>query len=379
MFRPDRDKNVEILFDNIEPDKAQNFKRRENGSGPNQVVHMDASYDMYSLLHYPSTAWSKDNKSETIRPINKQYKRIGGTNGMTATDIIELNLRYGCSDIGTPIVVDYIHEVEHKATMEIKNIAAQLKEVQEEVKESKLANFLENENLLCSKGNCRRYNIARTETPIECEALCKEDDKCRFFIWHKKNGNNYDKWCTGIEDSPGQVPNRGFDRNCISGSGKGYLEFQILRQPHFASFCAFKRSFSKKGSTVTYDKLVTSSTNLYYGTTEPQLNIASGKYSVPAPGVYRIDYSLTAWHGIGDAAVYLHIRKNEKLIPESKYDSDSDTAVGVADKGGASILLQLEKGDRVELFCTDCSADIGYILFCINLEHVDLEKALGYP
>jgi hypothetical protein len=134
MFRPDRDKNVEILFDNIEPDKVQNFKKRENGSGPNQV---DASYDMYSLLHYPSTAWSKDNKKETIRPINKQYKRIGGTDGMTATDIIELNLRYGCSDISTPIIVDYIHEVEHKATMELKNMAAQLKEVQEESMEIK--------------------------------------------------------------------------------------------------------------------------------------------------------------------------------------------------------------------------------------------------
>eukprot|EP00091_Calanus_sinicus_P008840 TRINITY_DN21071_c0_g1_i1.p1 TRINITY_DN21071_c0_g1~~TRINITY_DN21071_c0_g1_i1.p1 ORF type:complete len:256 (-),score=58.08 TRINITY_DN21071_c0_g1_i1:170-889(-) len=116
--RPDRDENVEIIHANIEPNQAHNFKKRDKGPGKNQVVHMDASYDMYSLLHYPSTAWSKDNKSETIRPINKQYKTIGGTDGMTATDIIELNLRYGCSDIGTPYIVDYIHEVEHRADME---------------------------------------------------------------------------------------------------------------------------------------------------------------------------------------------------------------------------------------------------------------------
>ena len=141
-FRPDRDENVEILLENVESNQEHNFKKREKGTGPNQVVHMAASYDMYSydiysLLHYPSTAWSKDNKSETIRPINKQYKTNGGTNVMTATDIIELNLRYGCSDISTPIVVDYIHEVEHKATMELKNMAAQLEEVQKDSLEIK--------------------------------------------------------------------------------------------------------------------------------------------------------------------------------------------------------------------------------------------------
>ena len=95
---------------------------REKGSGSDQVVHIDARYDMYSLLHYPSTAWSKDNMSETITPINKQYKDIGGTDGMTATDKIELNLRYGCSDIGIPVVIDYIHEVEHRLVMEQENM-----------------------------------------------------------------------------------------------------------------------------------------------------------------------------------------------------------------------------------------------------------------
>ena len=42
---------------------------------------------------------------------------------MTATDIIELYLRYGCSEIGSPTIIDYIHEVEHRASMESRELA----------------------------------------------------------------------------------------------------------------------------------------------------------------------------------------------------------------------------------------------------------------
>lgn len=132
--RPDRDNHVEIVLKNIEIGKAHNFEKREKGSGANQVEILDASYDMYSLLHYPSSAWSKDKKSETIIPVNKQYKNIGGSNWMTATDIIELNLRYNCSSIGTPLVVDYIHEVERRGNIEIKNVAETLQGIKEELK-----------------------------------------------------------------------------------------------------------------------------------------------------------------------------------------------------------------------------------------------------
>lgn len=112
--RPDRDDYININQTNIEIGKNKNFIKRKQGNNTDEVVYLGAKYDLYSLLHYPSTAWSKDKTSKTITPINKHYKDIGGTNGMTATDIIELNLRYGCTEIAIPIVIDYMHEVENR-------------------------------------------------------------------------------------------------------------------------------------------------------------------------------------------------------------------------------------------------------------------------
>ena len=56
---------------------------------------------------------------------------------MTASDIIELNLRYGCSEIGIPTVIDYIHEVEHRANMESQELANKHQKLEEEVAEIK--------------------------------------------------------------------------------------------------------------------------------------------------------------------------------------------------------------------------------------------------
>ena len=41
---------------------------------------------------------------------------------MTATDKIELNLHYECSDISSSVLVDYILEVEYRANMNIRKL-----------------------------------------------------------------------------------------------------------------------------------------------------------------------------------------------------------------------------------------------------------------
>jgi len=116
--RNDRDSFVEIIEENIKHNKAHNFKKREKGDGKNQVAYTDTSYDFFSLLHYPQNAWSKDDKSETIRPINQLYQDIGRSGAMTATDKIDLNLHYECPDIDTYVLLEYVLEVEYRTSME---------------------------------------------------------------------------------------------------------------------------------------------------------------------------------------------------------------------------------------------------------------------
>ena len=85
--------------------------------------------------YFSGTAWSKDDKSDTITPINKKYRDIGGTDGMTATDIIELNLQYECPDISSTVVIDYVHDVEHRLQMEDHSMKEKLESIEVKLEE----------------------------------------------------------------------------------------------------------------------------------------------------------------------------------------------------------------------------------------------------
>ena len=130
LCRNDRDSFVEIIEENIKHNKAHNFKKREKGDGKNQVAYTDTSYDFFSLLHYPQNIWSKDDKSETIRPINQLYQDIGRSGAMTATDKIDLNLHYECPDIDTYVLLEYVLEVEYRTSMERRKLKEEMLECQ---------------------------------------------------------------------------------------------------------------------------------------------------------------------------------------------------------------------------------------------------------
>lgn len=108
--RPDRDKFVKILYDNIKPGMAGNFAKRkwEYLDELNGVESFGTPYDAQSILHYPANAHGI-NGNITIQPLHKLNTTIGSTGDMTITDIIELNLVYGC-DIASGLLVEYIHQ-----------------------------------------------------------------------------------------------------------------------------------------------------------------------------------------------------------------------------------------------------------------------------
>ncbi|MGH9841196.1 MAG: M12 family metallopeptidase [Blastocatellia bacterium] len=92
--RGDRNRFVRILKDNIKSGAEHNFDQ-----------HLDdgvdlGPYDFASLMHYGSTDFSKDGVSPTILPLNPATGqvdatiKIGQRNGLSARDIVALNLIY---------------------------------------------------------------------------------------------------------------------------------------------------------------------------------------------------------------------------------------------------------------------------------------------
>ena len=99
--RPDRDSYVQVLADNIQSGKQQNFRTRKSI----EVDSYGETYDYGSIMHYGLNAFSGNNKP-TLKVINTaEYVRqgqpkIGQRNHMSNSDIVQLNRMYKCLGSG---------------------------------------------------------------------------------------------------------------------------------------------------------------------------------------------------------------------------------------------------------------------------------------
>ncbi|CAL8091368.1 unnamed protein product [Orchesella dallaii] len=87
--RPDRDKYVSVMWENIQPGKEHNFIKRDN----KEVNTFGIPYDSRSIMHYHPNDFSW-NGQPTI--ISKIGKRIGPTQDLRRSDIKKLKKMYKC-------------------------------------------------------------------------------------------------------------------------------------------------------------------------------------------------------------------------------------------------------------------------------------------
>ncbi|XP_033643516.1 blastula protease 10-like [Asterias rubens] len=87
--RSDRDEHVSIIEENIKSSYSHNFKIADR---PLLVI-----YDLQSIMHYSSDAFSKDGRSETIIPKKESEKlKMGLQKRLTRLDKLNLNTMYDC-------------------------------------------------------------------------------------------------------------------------------------------------------------------------------------------------------------------------------------------------------------------------------------------
>nr|QNH72398.1 toxin candidate TRINITY_DN13930_c0_g1_i1 [Ceriantheomorphe brasiliensis] len=87
--RQDRDKFVRINNENIKPGMENNFKKYSHGVMDN----LGAPYDYDSIMHYPSTAFSKNGK-DTMVPLLPGGKHIGQRKGFSEIDLQQIHDLY---------------------------------------------------------------------------------------------------------------------------------------------------------------------------------------------------------------------------------------------------------------------------------------------
>jgi len=90
--RADRDDNVQILWNNINPSMKFNFMKYTL----NQIQHLKAPYDTCSVMHYSATAFTM-NGSPTIKKRKKSKCQLGQRKGFSDMDVKKINTLYSCS------------------------------------------------------------------------------------------------------------------------------------------------------------------------------------------------------------------------------------------------------------------------------------------
>ncbi|XP_078357410.1 blastula protease 10-like [Oculina patagonica] len=89
--RPDRDKYVEILWDNIQEDKKTNFNKYSHG----MIDSLGSPYDYNSIMHYGKRYFAKRPWQTTIRA--KNGNSLGRWMHLSPLDIEQMNKYYNCN------------------------------------------------------------------------------------------------------------------------------------------------------------------------------------------------------------------------------------------------------------------------------------------
>merc|ERR1712013_17323 len=149
------------------------------------------------------------------------------------------------------------------------------------------------------------------------------------------------------------------------------LENEIARMknpPHMHACGSHYNGQTIVSGTIPYTTLLYSSTNTEGG----GLDIESGVFTSTWPGSYTVTWSLHCGNDAQDPTVNIYLQKNGNNIKESKLDSYFTGDGHVGDMGGRTLVLHLNRGDTLQLYCDDCSAGVYFTTFCVSLTTFDV-------
>ncbi|XP_077969057.1 hatching enzyme 1.2-like [Styela clava] len=94
--RPDRDDYISIVKENIMEYQEHNFKKLDES----KVESFGIPYDVLSIMHYPSGAFSSNGK-DTIQGVNGEKLTGMQQENLSSSDIEQVNRMYNCQNLMT--------------------------------------------------------------------------------------------------------------------------------------------------------------------------------------------------------------------------------------------------------------------------------------
>jgi len=134
--------------------------------------------------------------------------------------------------------------------------------------------------------------------------------------------------------------------------------------PHTFTCSSHYTTLTISSQRIPYTSLLYSSTNV----DGAYMDTGAGVFTAGLGGTYTATWSLAAWDNAGDTSVDVYLRRNEEIIVESHHGSYyTGPSGGVDNQGGRTLVLHLDRGDRLDLWCDDCDAGVGHVTFCVSL------------
>merc|ERR1712083_598221 len=146
-------------------------------------------------------------------------------------------------------------------------------------------------------------------------------------------------------------------------------ELTRLRDMPYMHTCGWRGKTFVVEEAVWYENIFYDSTNMESG----GLDWESGVFTAGHPGTYTISWSLMMEGDMGDKALHVVLRKNGIGIDDTFHESYYNPSVpgSMYDQGGRTVLVGLEMGDTLDIYCIDCSSVLWYLTFCVSLTTPD--------
>merc|ERR1711936_422595 len=215
-------------------------------------------------------------------------------------------------------------------------------------------------NIMLDVGEIR-YELNRTKEELKA----KDDSIHKLQIEMKIKDDQLEKDLKAKEESI-----RKLEKKIQEKTDQLERDMSLLSDPPHTFTCSSHyTTLTISSQRIPYTSLLYSSTNV----DGAYMDTGAGVFTAGMGGTYTVTWSLAAWDGAGDTSVDVYLRRNKETIVESHHGSYYSGPSGVVDnQGGRTLVLHLDRGDTLDLWCEDCDAGIGHVTFCVSQSTYDV-------